>query len=87
MLPKGSTAKLSSVPNSTDFETVDEVETPTSYLTELERLNSCKNSNQSKPVRTVGRCPLVLSISSILFHLSVGFEYSGVMRHLSAAFL
>ena len=35
MLPNGSTAKLSSVPNSTDFETVDEVETPTSYCTEL----------------------------------------------------
>jgi len=71
MLPNGSTAKLSSVPNSTDFETVDEVETPTSYCT----------------VRTVGRCPLVLSISSIRFHLSVGLEKSGVMRHLSAAFL
>jgi len=31
----GSTAKLSSVPKSTDFETVVEVETPTSYFTEL----------------------------------------------------
>jgi len=35
MLPKGSNAKLSSVPNSIEFETVVEVETPTSYFTEL----------------------------------------------------